>query len=178
MSGKSSQDERYVRAAAEFGAALERMARAYEADPELRRDLLQEIHIALWRSLARFDGRCSERTWVYRVAHNMGASHVRRRRRIARQQFTTLDDLSVATRPSSDNPEIQVADKHAFARLMDLIHALAPVDRQVVLLYLEGLDAAAIGEVTGFSPGAVATKLHRLRAVLAAQFQQGGRHAD
>jgi RNA polymerase sigma-70 factor, ECF subfamily len=86
MSEKSSQDERYVRTATEFGAALERLARAYEVDPELRRDLLQDIHIALWQSLARFDGRCSERTWVYRVAHNIGASHVRRRHRIAREK--------------------------------------------------------------------------------------------
>jgi RNA polymerase sigma-70 factor, ECF subfamily len=178
MSGKSSQNERYLRTAAEFGAALERLARAYEGDPELRRDLLQDIHVALWQSLARFDGRCSERTWVYRVAHNIGASHVRRRHRIARERFTTLDDLSVATERSSDDPEIEAGDRQALARLMALIHALAPVDRQVVLLYLEGLDAATIGEVTGFSPGTVATKLHRLKAVLARQFQQGGRHAD
>jgi RNA polymerase sigma-70 factor, ECF subfamily len=53
MSGKSSQDERYVRTAAEFGAALERLACAYEVDPELRRDLLQDIHIALWQSVVR-----------------------------------------------------------------------------------------------------------------------------
>jgi hypothetical protein len=54
MSGKSLPDERYVRTAAEFGAALERLAHAYEVDPELRRDLLQDIHVALWQSLARF----------------------------------------------------------------------------------------------------------------------------
>jgi RNA polymerase sigma-70 factor, ECF subfamily len=178
MSGKSSQDERYVRTAGEFGPALERLARAYEVDPELRRDLLQDIHIALWQSLARFDGRCSERTWVYRVAHNIGASHARRQHRIARERFTTLDDFSVATMPSSDDPEIETGDRQALARLMALIHALAPVDRQVVLLYVEGLDAAAIGEITGFSSGFVATKLHRLKAVLARQFQEGGRHVD
>jgi DNA-directed RNA polymerase specialized sigma24 family protein len=34
---------------------------------------LQEIRIALWRSFANFDGRCSLRTWVYRVAHNTAA---------------------------------------------------------------------------------------------------------
>jgi RNA polymerase sigma-70 factor, ECF subfamily len=64
--------ERYEEASAAYGAALERLARAYEADPDRRRDLLQEIHIALWRSLEGFDGRCSLRTWVYRVAHNTG----------------------------------------------------------------------------------------------------------
>lgn len=57
-----------------------------KVDTELRRDLLQGNHIAIWQSLARFDGRCSERTWVYPVAHNIGASHVRRRPRIARER--------------------------------------------------------------------------------------------
>jgi RNA polymerase sigma-70 factor (ECF subfamily) len=43
-------------------------------NPEDRRDLLQEIHLALWRSFATFDDRCSLRTWVYRVAHNVATS--------------------------------------------------------------------------------------------------------
>jgi RNA polymerase sigma-70 factor (ECF subfamily) len=71
--GKSEQDERYSAAAMEHGAALQRLARATEANPERRRDLLQDMHVALWRSFAGFDGRCSVRTWVYRVAHNVAA---------------------------------------------------------------------------------------------------------
>jgi RNA polymerase sigma-70 factor (ECF subfamily) len=46
---------------------------------------LQEIHLALWRSLRLFDGRCSLQTWVYRVAHNVGASYILRERRTARR---------------------------------------------------------------------------------------------
>jgi RNA polymerase sigma-70 factor, ECF subfamily len=61
-------DELYKEASATYGAALQRLARGYEADPERGRDLLQEIHIELWRSLRLFDNRCSLRTWVYRVA--------------------------------------------------------------------------------------------------------------
>jgi RNA polymerase sigma-70 factor (ECF subfamily) len=53
------QDDLYERAASEYGAALVRLARGYEADPDKRRDLLQEIHIALWRSLEGFDGLCA-----------------------------------------------------------------------------------------------------------------------
>src|SRR5207302_4720671 len=77
----SPQDANYRDAAAEYGAALERLARAYEADPDRRRDLLQEIHLALWRSFAGFNGLCSQRTWVYRVAPNSATSHVLRERR-------------------------------------------------------------------------------------------------
>ena len=69
-------EERYAEAARIFGGALERLAAAYERDPEARRDVLQDIHVALWRSLARYDGRCSLRTWVYRVAHNTAISRV------------------------------------------------------------------------------------------------------
>ena len=76
-----SQDEIYLQAAQEYGSSLERLAAAYEADPDRRRDLSQDIHFQLWRSLQRFDGRCSLRTWVYRVAHNVAASHVMRERR-------------------------------------------------------------------------------------------------
>ncbi len=89
-----SQDELYQRAAETYGAALVRMAHAYEADPDLRRDLTQEIHLALWRSFDKFNGRCSLRTWVYRVAHNVATSHIVHRARGRRnvQTFLTLEE--------------------------------------------------------------------------------------
>jgi RNA polymerase sigma-70 factor (ECF subfamily) len=78
---KNSPDELYQQVAAEYGAALERLAYAYEGDSDRRRDLLQEIHFQLWRSFQKFDSRCSLRTWTYRVAHNVATSHVVRQRR-------------------------------------------------------------------------------------------------
>jgi RNA polymerase sigma-70 factor, ECF subfamily len=93
----SAQDERYQAAAAEFGPALERLAHAYEANTDIRRDLLQDIHLAIWRSFATFDRRCSLRTWVYRIAHNIAASHVNRAIRFRRHAMVTLEDLEQAS---------------------------------------------------------------------------------
>ncbi len=171
---EGEQDERYARAAATFGPALERLSRAYEADPDHRQDLLQEIHLAVWRSFGRYDGRCSERTWVYRVAHNVATSHMLKRRRLRAATLLTLDELAAHSDPLQPNPEAEAGDRQAVARLTALVQTLAPGDRQIVLLYLEGLEAAAIGEVCGLTPGAVATKLHRLKAVLANRFNTGG----
>jgi RNA polymerase sigma-70 factor (ECF subfamily) len=53
------QDLLFEKVATEFAAPLARLARAHEADAHLQQDLLQEIHIALWRSLAAFGERCS-----------------------------------------------------------------------------------------------------------------------
>ncbi len=165
-------DQRYAGVAAEYGPALERLARAYEADPAERRDLLQDIHLALWRSLTLFDGRCSMRTWVYRVAHNTAASHVMARRRTKTMTLASLDDLAGA--PDGDNPEQTVGEHQMLDRLTAMIRALKEPDAQVMLLYLEDLDAAAIGEITGLSAGAVATKIHRLKSLLAKRFREDG----
>ena len=169
--GQDDQDGKYLEAAAAFGPALDRLARGYEADPDLRRDLRQEIHVSLWRSFKRFDGRCSLRTWVYRVAHNVGATHVLKHR--AKRRMVGLEELESSA--NADDPEKAAGERQALERLQTLIRSLKPPDGQIMLLYLEDLDAAAIGEVTALSPGAIAVKIHRIKAVLARRFHQGGR---
>jgi RNA polymerase sigma-70 factor (ECF subfamily) len=160
--------------AAEYGAALERLARGYQADPDRRLDLLQEIHLALWRSLATFDGRCSLRTWTYRVAHNVATSHAIRDRRLLSRRLVSLDQLEAL--PVDDDRERAIDRRQALDALLTLVHRLEPLDRQVILSYLEGLAAASIAEITGLSPANVATKVHRIKTVLARQLRHGGSH--
>ncbi len=159
--------ELYDQAVAAYGPALKRLTRAYEADPERRQDVLQEIHLALWQSLSRFDGRCALGTWVYRVAHNTATSCCIRRQRNA-PQLVNLEDLELAN-PETDCERV-VDERRAMERILDPIHQLRPLDRQVMLLYLEGLDAQATGEVVGLSARNVATKVHRLKKILAQRF--------
>jgi RNA polymerase sigma-70 factor (ECF subfamily) len=163
-----TQDELYLQAVAEFGSALERLGRAYEADADQRRDLLQDIHFAIWQSFASFNGQCSSRTWVYRVAHNTAISaRLRRRKHV----LVNLEDVNEA--PAPENPESAAGHALALIRLQKLIRRLAPPDDQVMLLYLEDIDAATIGEITGLSSGAVATRIHRIKTLLSRQFLQG-----
>ena len=159
-----SRDSQFEEAAAIYGAALERLARAYEADPDARRDLVQEILIALWRSFEGFDGRCSLRTWVYRVAHNTAASHVTRQMRIRQRVFVGLEEL--AELPDTTEGEAAAGQRDEIALLYELIEQLRPLDRQVMVAYLEGMDAASTAEITGLSARNVATKIHRIKQVL------------
>jgi len=170
-----NQDELYRATAAEYEAALNRLAHAYEPDPEKRRDLLQDIHLQLWRSLPSFEGRCTLRTWVYRVAHNTATSHViRERRRWSR--LASIEELeSVA---GGDQVEPAVDRRMILQRISQLIQQLKPIDRQVMLCWLEDMDAVTIGEITGLSPANIGMKVHRLRGLLARRFHEGGRHAE
>ena len=89
------------------------------------------------------------------------------RRRL--RTFGTLEDLDAA---DPDNPEQTAGDRHALSRINAMIHALNPLDRQVMLLWLEDLDPAAISEISGLSANAVGVKIHRIKAALARRFSR------
>lgn len=63
--------------------------------------------------------------------------------------------------------------RHNLGRLLGLIQRLEPLDRQVMLASLEGMDAASTAEITGISARNVATKIHRIKSALARRFQEG-----
>lgn len=74
--------------------------------------------------------------------------------------------------PDPNEGEHLAQHREALHRLLDLIRRLKFPDRQVMLAYLEGTDAAAIGEITGLSAGNVATKIHRIKRLLAHRFEE------
>ena len=153
----------------QFGSSLDRLARAYEADPEKRRDLSRRAVVRLGQVVQRYDGRCSLRTWVYRVANQVATSHVIRERRIF-SSLVTLEELE--TCPDNEGPE--AANRRVnLDRLSALVQRLKPLDRQVIVCYLEDMDAASIGEITGLSPGNVAVRIHRIKNVLVKWFHEG-----
>ncbi|QNM83453.1 sigma-70 family RNA polymerase sigma factor [Sphingomonas sabuli] len=161
--GTTSQDRRYEALAATYGPMIARLARGYERDPEKARDLVQTIHVELWRSLASFDGQCSDKSWVHRIAHNVGVSHMIREARTNHGQWVGLDDVELA---GPQDAEVELDRAQRQQRMLALVHRLKPADRQVVLLHLEDLSAAEIADVLGMAPGTVSVRLHRAKAVL------------
>jgi RNA polymerase sigma-70 factor (ECF subfamily) len=169
----SKRDELYETAIREFGRALDRLAAGYEADPERRHDLRQDIHLQLWRSFEVFDGRCSLKTWTFRVAHNTAVSYVNRERR-KNTGFVSLEEIE-QTAPSEDR-EPNIDRQRALHRLSQLIRALKPLDRQIMISYLEDMDTATIAEITGLTPANVGMKIHRIKSILSTCFLEEKRH--
>jgi len=167
---RSAQDALYMKAAADFGPSLSRLAAATEHDSSAQRDLLQDIHMTLWLSFAGFLGQCSLSTWVYRVAHNAAATHVRKSIRQRRDRLMDLEELE-RNAPVMD---ASAAEDEAVTleRLYQLIRQLKPIDRDVMLLYLEGVDGEGIADVLGISVANVAQKIHRSKKLLQQRFNK------
>ena len=141
-----------------YSPALRRLAGAYVVTPQDREDLVQEIATAVWQALPKYRRDASERTWLYRIAHNVAITASSKLRQRGMREGAPVD-LPSATRSA----EQQLLAEEKRRLLLDAVRDLPAPDRQVVVLHLEGLSYAEIEEVTGLSQGAVAVRLTRVR---------------
>ena len=131
-------------------------------------DAVQNALLAIVRGLARFDGRSSLATWIYRIATNAAIDEIRRVRRAPRAADPT--DLTATETP---NPESDATAR--IADHLDQSSAVAgalskvPHDFRValVLRYVADLDYAEIAEILGVPVGTVRSRLARGKEALA-----------
>jgi RNA polymerase sigma-70 factor, ECF subfamily len=142
---------------ADHRGILVRLSRAYAEGPDDEEDLLQEIVMALWRSLPSFRGEARESTWIFQVALHVALSRRRERRR--RPAPGPLDE---APEPASDG-EAAAFDRLRWSTVLRALRQVGPVDRAVLLLALEGATQQEIGDVLGVTANAAGVKLHRAR---------------
>jgi len=142
-----------------------KVARSFAANPEDRRDLLQQMYLQIWRSIGNFSGRAKASTWVYRVCLNtaMTWQRLEQRRRLFLQTIHSGDlfpnDGEVAGDPRLD-------------ALYAAIRTLRPVDRTLILLHLEERTYREIAEITGLTETNTGVRLQRARRELAQQLDR------
>lgn len=163
-SAPESVEQRFDRLLHEHGPALSRLAFGYEKRRAVREELMQEIALAIWQALPRFRGDCSERTFVFRIAHNRGLTHAMRRR----PSHEPLDAVGGHVEPADPRPrpDEQAAERVRRDWLRDAIRRLPPILRETLMLALEDFPTGEIAEVLGISENNVAVRLTRARKAL------------
>jgi RNA polymerase sigma factor (sigma-70 family) len=156
------RDDRCVRMLTEHDGAIRRLAASHERDPARRQDLVQDIWLAVWQALPRFRDDCSERTFIFRIAHNRAVSHIEHWQR--RRTDPLENDAPFAA--AGDDPERALSQQQRRERLQTAVQALPLGLRQVVVLTLEGLSNAEVAEIIGISENNVAVRMTRARAEL------------
>jgi RNA polymerase sigma-70 factor (ECF subfamily) len=164
------QRESFATLMQEHGAMVTRIARSYEADPGRAEDLVQDIHLAVWRALPRFKANAGLRTYIARIAHNRAISHVARETR--RPLSFDLDDDLPAAGPS---PEDLAVKSDARRKLEEAVRRLPIGQRVVATLALEGFTPEEVASVLGITPAAASVRLHRAQTQLRDWFKGEGR---
>ena len=136
-----------------------KVARSYARAPEDRADLAQEIAVQLWRAWPGYDPARSFSTWMYRIALNTGISFLRGDS-LRRRHAVPLDERvhEIADERAAD-PE---ADERL--RVLDrFIATLEPLNRALLVLYLEQRSTREMAEILGLGESNVTTKISRLK---------------
>lgn len=163
----AAQEERFTALLQEHERILWKVAGTYCRNEADRNDLAQEIIVQLWRSFDRYDDRFRFSTWMYRVAMNVAISFHRSESRRTRDEVPfegPVFDAVAAAEPESDD----VRQLRAF------IDELDPLNKALIILYLDGNNHATIAEVLGITTTNVATKIGRIKDQLRRAFEAKG----
>lgn len=142
---------------------LFKIANTYCQNPADREDLAQEMIFQLWKSWSSFNGSVKLSTWMYRVALNVAISSHRRKH----HHTILLDDqvFEIADEELNDGLEENLILLQAY------INALKPLDKALMLLYLEERSHREIADIIGISSTNVATKIGRIKQQLRKNFE-------
>src|SRR6476646_10719498 len=140
-----------------YGEVLSRVVWGYVDGAADHDDLTQDILVAIWQALPRFRGDASERTFVFRIAHNRGCTFVTRRR-----HHEPLNDNAPIADPRP-GPDEALDDAHRREWLARAVRTLPEAQRQAVLLRLEGFSLGEIAALQATSEANVSVRLTRGR---------------
>ncbi|GAA0888192.1 RNA polymerase sigma factor [Rhodanobacter soli] len=164
MTGRQHQ-HRFESLLHEHRRIVFKVAGLYSRSAADRDDLVQEISAQLWRSFGGYDeARAKFSTWLYRIALNVAISQARRWPEADR--FEPLDTHHLETVGGGEpiaEPDERLTALYAFIGQLD------PLNRALILLYLEDRSYTEMAEILGLSETNVATKLGRIRQKLRGQ---------
>lgn len=119
-------------------------------------DLFQEVMIRVWRGLPSFNGGSDVKTWIYRIALNTCISFDCKKKR--RHETKLAMDINLFADKDKETEQINILHKR--------ISRLLPLDRAIVLLWLENISYEEIGTIIGISAKNVSVRLVRIREQL------------
>jgi RNA polymerase sigma-70 factor (ECF subfamily) len=183
---KAGDEEAFKSLIQRYHGPMLRLAMAYVRDREVAEDVVQESWLTCLRSLDRFEGRSSLKTWILGIVMNVARARRRKESRILPFASLLRRDDSDSDRPTVDPsrfgrdgmwqtrphawdnlPESKVLGDEALQKVKSAIEGLPPKQREVIVLRdVAGLDADEVSGMLGISPENERVRLHRARAAV------------
>ena len=136
---------------------IRRICLGYAVNTQDLEDLYQDVLVNIWRGLSTFRSESALRTWVYRIALNTCVSTLRTRSR--KPVSASLDEVITVADQSQER-------KDAVKDLYECIATLNPIDKAIVMMWLDEYSYDEIAETIGMKRNNVATRLHRAKEKL------------
>lgn len=136
-----------------------KVARMFTHTTQDREDLMNDMAYALWKAFPRFKGDSKVSTWMYKVALNTAMHYARKQK----GEWVHFSDLNQG---EPQGTVIEWEEPSTTDLLYAYIEDLNPLEKALVLLYLDNHSHEEIASITGLSKTNVGTKLSRITEIL------------
>lgn len=129
---------------------------------EQAEDLVQEVYIKVYKSYHRFEGKSSEKTWLFSIARNVAIDHFRKQKSWKQRIFETFEGSTIQIKDEHPIPE-EIAVQNEELQLMYRCLDQCTIDQRMVLVmrYMQDLSIAETAKVLNWTESKVKTTQHR-----------------
>ncbi len=131
------------------------------AEGEDRKDLMQDVMLAVWKAIPAFREESQPTTFLYRVSHNAALTW-RRSQHSYSKRIEQAEALSRYETSSNDEAGTDGRLEHLYAA----IRRLPELDRSLILLYLDGVSYQQMADIHGLTQSNVGVKISRIKQQL------------
>lgn len=160
----SELEQRFLQIVADNRQLICKVCYMYATDTDHFNDLYQEVVANMWQGLPTFRGEASISTWIYRMAINTCVTFYRRNRR--------NDNRNVSLESVMELPGEETSRAERLREMYRLIATLEPMEKALILMWLDERSYDEISQVTGLSRNNVASRLRRIRLKLIRKGQE------
>lgn len=129
---------------------------------ELAEDLVQEVYIRVLKAYDRFEGKSSEKTWLFSIAKNVAIDHFRKQKGWKQWLLEKLDFSAAQVRDQMPLPEELAQQKETIQRMYECLDQCTVDQKMVIILrYIHELSISETAEVLSWTESKVKTTQHR-----------------
>jgi RNA polymerase sigma-70 factor (ECF subfamily) len=159
------QADKFLAVITQHKGIIYKIANLYCRQEEDRKDLIQEIIFQLWRSFGNYKEQYRLSTWLYKISLNVAISYYRKDRRRSTTALPLTDsiiDMVPGTEQDGTEQQLQL--------LQRFVNELKPLDRALMILYLEEKTYKEMAEILGLTETNIATRISRVKDKLKLKF--------
>lgn len=160
----NESEREYLEMIRECQPILLKIASFYAKSREDAKDLYAEMVYQLWKSYPAFKHHSKLSTWVYRVCLNIAVGFGKSAYR--KMYFVGYDSVPEIAVPANENPNEEIRLLYA------CIDKLSPLNKSVILMYLDDVKYSEIADVLGISEANVSVRVNRIKKELKAYLKK------
>lgn len=163
MASEPMREREFADIIRQYSTIINKVSYFYATERINYEDIRQDILVNIWQALPRFRRESRMSTWIYRIAVNSALMAIRSSKHKMENTAIDIEKLNLST-------EFDDEQRENLQQLYSLIDRLEPIDKAIILLWLDEYTYEEIADTIGLNKNSVGVRIHRIKEKLSKSF--------